>query len=674
MNKELRLSRSIADYLYNNQVKVSPIELYGTTKTKIKLGAKSYNFYFKLDDAGMLHYSIDNKKWSGPFSERKLFRLDPFVSFTKSKGTSKFGKSKLIKRTLYNIFTLGQHLSYGLEHSNKMLVKDFLNKFLKSNYDEGGGALFWLSSKGGKPCIYCYENGGIFDDNVNTEGDSFPPRVMGSYYADAYAAYCFARRYKETKNKKYLDACVSSLKYVKCTYERYPKNFVWYHHDFKNPAYLETIELIRNDIDVKEFMPLINQLREDFYEPINVLALRLHWLLARKKLHDVPNSKISSYIRRIMLHQKKEGLILDTNKEDYKEAYDLTYHQYSLACLASALQYSGNKRIKHIFLNGIEFSHSMLMPNGEVSYVGRGANNIYHLASAYYSFKFAAKHYGLKQSSSGLNDMINYLSSWQLDDKSLPVAMNMHPESRMGWNHCRTPYNALVAYLLYKASDIKVKIIKHEPNKIFLAKESRYFRFSNKKYGFAFFSGSSESYPLSGDMHKSGVAGTAYLGDERGSLTLILDRNLKQDLLVTDLPSFILDGKLHEPIGDAKLSYEGCTLKYKKDYGKMMFERNYTFNESKIVVKTMLTFKADTLVFSDGLVKMPTNEYFSFKNLTFRNDKTAIKISGDLKLDSHLNVSSNPRGNGRIYLFNKLDNYRFAKGEIFSYTYNISFS
>ncbi|MFH0797869.1 MAG: hypothetical protein V1906_00495, partial [Candidatus Woesearchaeota archaeon] len=166
MNKELRLSRSITDYLYRNQLKVSPIEVDGLTSAKVKLGDKSYTFHFKLDDANMLLYSVDNKKWFGPFEEQKLFRVDPFVAFTKSKGTSKFSKAKLIKRTLYNVFTLGQHLSHGLEHSNKMLVKDFLNKFIKSGADEGGGALFWFSFKGGKPHIYCYENGGIFDDNV----------------------------------------------------------------------------------------------------------------------------------------------------------------------------------------------------------------------------------------------------------------------------------------------------------------------------------------------------------------------------------------------------------------------------------------------------------------------------------------------------------------------------
>lgn len=552
--KYLKLCNSIVDFLYNNQVEIPEINLKDKHKIKFTKEGKSYEFYFKISNK-KLYYSIDKKNFKGPFNEGELFRLNPFKS-EKTERTITFNKFKLLKRLYYQTLTLTKHFILGgLSFENKKLFSEFITKLKRRKNDSlEGGILFYFTFKGDKPVLNCFENGGIFDNNINNEGNKLTPRVMGAYYADAYASYCFARKYLNTKKEKYLHACFRSLDYINRTYENYPKSIVWYHHDFKNPAYIETILLLKkNKIDVRNYENLIYKFRPNFYEPTNVFALRFYWRNLRKIFYKKENKlKLKRCYYRLKKDQTKDGLILDRNLEDYKEAFDLTYHQYSLACLAGGLKYKNDKNFKKIFLKGCKFSRSMLLPDGEVSYNGRAANNIYHLASAIYTFEFARNRYNFK--SEGLEEMFNYLVQWLNKDGSLPVCMNYYGKQRMAWNHCRTPYNALVAFLLYNAIDESLEKTNPIKNKFICNTKSRYTAFVNDNYFFAFFAGAKESYPLSGNSHKTGVAGIANFGTKNNkSKYLILDRLLSSKDLVTDLPTIYVNNKKYEPVSKGQI-------------------------------------------------------------------------------------------------------------------------
>src|SRR3989338_586924 len=149
--------------------------------------------------------------------------------------------------------------------------------------------------------------------------------------------------------------------------------------------------------------------------------------------------RINNCITILKKNQTKEGLIHDNNREDYKDAHDLTYHQYSLACLASSLNYINNRKVKEIFSKGIDFSSKIVLPNGEIAYNGRGANNIQYLASAIYAFKVASDILNDDKYKSLSYLMLNQLKKWQLHDGLIPIGMNKHLNRRMAWNHCLTP-------------------------------------------------------------------------------------------------------------------------------------------------------------------------------------------------------------------------------------------
>src|SRR3989338_744016 len=280
-NEYIKVAHKLTNFLFNSQIKLDRIEIrlkdfgdnifYG--KSDIRFTKKEkHTFHFFLNQKNELF--INNKRdistADGPYNTNEPFRLNPY-KIIKEKKIYNFNKTKLIKRVLHQIAIILKHTYY--EHLNY----------------------------------------------INAEGREYTPRCMGNFYADAYSAYCFAKIYLERKDKIYLNSCLLALNFINRTYENYPKDVVWYHHDFKNPAYIETVFLIKDyisDEEFKKYSSLIKRLREDFYEPINVFALRLHWRSARK-YHGFKDNmmRINNCINILKKNQTKEGLIHDNNKE-----------------------------------------------------------------------------------------------------------------------------------------------------------------------------------------------------------------------------------------------------------------------------------------------------------------------------------------------------------------------
>lgn len=669
-NKYLEVAHKSTSFLFNSQITFDKKEiklkqfsnniLYGKAQIEITKKEK-HNFYFFLTKNNKLFY---NKKRDiitaeGPYEINELFRLNPY-KIVKEKKIYDFNKIKLIKRVFHQILIILKHTYYEhLNHGNRKLIKDFLNKFKRQNLELSRGGILCKFQINNKLIIKCHDFGGIFDYHINAEGRKFSPRCMGNFYADAYSAYCFAQRYLKTKDKKYLNACTKALDFIYRTYENYPKDVVWYHHDFKNPAYIETIFLIKNHItseEFKKYSSLIKKLREDFYEPINVFALRLHWRSARKHYgFKDKKRRINNCIKILKKNQTKEGLIHDNNKEDYKDAHDLTYHQYSLACLASSFSYTNNKKVKEIFSKGIDFSSKILLPNGEIAYNGRGANNIQYLASAIYAFKVASDIFKDNKYKSYSYLMLNQLKKWQLPNGLIPIGMNKHLKQRMAWNHCLTPYNALTCYFLYKSSNNinQNKYIKEEIN---IMKDSGYALIKNKNYYFGFFSGCDKSYKWSDGTHITGIAGMTAIG-KKEPLNLILDMDITDNILVTDLPSFIINGKKEDFYGRGKIEYKENFLEYKRKLKNIYLLRRYYFENKNIKVKTRIKILNSCNLSCDGLIKFP-----EFKKGITIKQKKKTKV-----------VNSNPRGKGRIHLINTINNKDFKKNEIINYEYELFF-
>lgn len=685
-----RIYIPLVDYLLRNQVFIRDIALPNGKELKIRLKFTVLEdpFKFKLNfKEGKLFVLNPNDRMSGPFSENEEFYLDPYETVSQNFSYG-FSKLKLAKRLAYTTFSLLKHLSEGgLGYENRRLIKDVIAKFRKNkSKPTQGGLRFHYQAKEGKIYLICLDNGGIFDTKANGEGRKLPPRVMGAYYADAYSAYCFARRYLETKNKKYLAASLRAMEFVSRTYENYPKDIVWYHHDFKNPAYIETLAILKGHISQCQYDSLqktVAALRQDFYEPTNVYALRYHWRNARKYSGFPKERKIISCLKRLRKDQTKEGLIHDNNLEDYNDAHDLTYHQYSLACIAGGLQYEQNKLAKEIFKKGCLFSYNVLTFDGNLPYNGRGANNIYHLSSAIYAFEKAALIFGESKFRRSAKTMRDYLSKWQKKEGYFPTAMNPYINERMAWNHCHTPYNALTGYFMYKANDASKTALKdNNPKKasgLVVMDDSGYASYKNDNYSFTFFSGCAKSYPLSEGCHQTGYAGTAILSLNKGNTAmLLLDKYLKSGVLASDMPCYSINGKTIEQVGRGKIMQIGTNSFAYIQKGNILFKRTFTMKDNEIEICTTITAAKKIRISSEGQAVLPLSTDYGWKLDIKKNSvlqkKGGQKIlysMGGMNLTKIIEVTSNPLGKGKIIMYGKLKERIMNKGENIFYCYKI---
>jgi hypothetical protein len=653
------------DFLFDRQVILDRVRvnldlmedniLWGEFNCKVLRGDKEAS-KFLVGTKDNLVYIKQNNQIFGPF--KKYFRLEfgdfeysPMIENRPTKFMNLKRKLLFLSKRIY--FHSKSSISHLFQNDPGPLT-DFLKKFKKkTSLKNFGGVTFRVDSiKSNFIELKCFDEGGIFDDNNSNEGNYYPPQVMGEYYADAYSAYCFARRFLETNNKDYLDAAILALKFVKRTYKFYPAGIIWISRDFKNPSYIETLKLIKNHISLEIYnslWSLVSKLREDLYEPTNVYALRFHW-------HSIRNDSYDSIaINRLKRDQLFDGLIKDDNDNDYTDACDLAYHNYSLACLARGLSYNYNLVIKDIFLKGVDFSNKILTKNGEVSYNGRAANSIYHLASAIYAFEYASEIETSKSDEFRTNCelMFNYLSSFQTPKGNFPTAMNNCIKERAAWNHSSTPYNALVAYFLIHANDLHKSFTKKafSNKKIIL---DRYAVYSNNNYYLTFFSGCNRSYGWSGEMHYSGIAGICAFGI-KSSIVPCLDET--KNLFITDLPTLNFNNQIFSFYNQGKIIETKEGWSYKKETSLFLFKREYCFKEKEIEIFTEIYFKKDGFL-KGNLIQIPL--------LSSKNINLNIPYENSGEIDDILNS----RGKSKLLIYYPISKL-INKGEKINYIYSI---
>ncbi len=404
----------------------------------------------------------------------------------------------------------------------------------------------------------CYDRGGILDFHTNSEGDELPPQVMGTVYADAYAAWALAFAHQARPTPSSADAAHDAAEFLARVYPGYAASMTpMTHADFKNAGLLETLTLSGRDMEPSLRTTLeahARSLRADLYLPTNVYALRHHWRTAQSVggYGELSVRERRGLTRRVGRDLLDDGLIQDNNPgRFYFDSHDLTYHQYSLACLADSLRLADDEETRSILLAGVDFTIAMETPDGEVSYMGRGSNNVYHLASAISALRFAARLVGdadperAARYRRGARLALAYLSRAQRADGMLATAVNPEIERRMAWNHCHTPYNALSAYYLLRAATDEaalaadphaidpetVRLPMESPPACRLHASSGYLVVVTSGYYAVLFAGCERSYSWSSENHFTGAPGLAMIGiPGHGALHPILDG------VVTDHP------------------------------------------------------------------------------------------------------------------------------------------
>ena len=703
-DEEIQLSKNLADYK-NIPEKISVV---GVLNTRLLKGdSKYYTYYLLLTDDNKLYISL-TKNYDGavgPFAEEDFFR----TYFDKK--VSKLNQIRyplifrILTTTYYKVYDIG--LLRRIISKLRSIARERTNissKAAKSDKKISDGGVVWKVKKIGsnKILLSCYDRGGIFDHYINGEGLDIAPQVPGCYYAAAYSAYCFARRYEETGDSEFLNAAKLALEFTKRTYKKYiPLDLGLYHYDFKNPPYVETVEEILSkhltDSELKEYRTLYPLLKEEKnYEPTNVFALRYHYQGIKKHYFNVDNKKIvRKIVKRLKNDQTTDGLIQDNNGN--YDAADLTYHQYTLACLGRGLEYELNPEIKDIFLKGVNFSLSLLTPDGEVAYSGRGANNIYHCASAIYAFELAKeivddkKKAGQFKKASSL--VFDYLKKWQLNDGMLPSAMNRYASKRMGWHHCETPYNALTAYFIYRASDFVrsadvYKIPSDYADYSKLMRDTGYATVRTKNYYLTMFSGSPPSYRWSNGVYKEGIAGIAMLGiPGRGAMLPVLTDTQNSGSSSDNF--FIFNNKRNRSEylyqrGDLWIEDDDNRklINYIGKYPSCKITKSYNCLDNEVIISTTLDFFKRGIFSIYGLLRAPllTDGFKCYISgdkaivnlkdgygLCFDNLDASVDFEDEIKMGD---VTSNPRGLYRMAYRGFVKDMSVDKG----YKINIKYS
>ncbi len=481
-----------------------------------------------------------------------------------------------------------------------------------------------IDGAGGSVELEAYDRGGFFDDNLNAEGLSYPAQVPGNYYADAYAALVFAELWRLTGEKTWLEGSRLALEFVRRVYPQYaPASIVWHHSDFKNPAFHEAVEQVLAPAgalptdELAACRQLIARFTEDSYSPTNVFALRFHWHSARNRPEDGPAA--ARCLERLTQDQTADGLLHD-NIATYPDAHDLTYHQYSLACLAQGLEAADSPEAEALFLKGVRFSLRVVTPDGEVAYVGRGANNVYHAASAVLAFEAAAGRAADAAETAAMRRaarrVFERLERQARPDGLLPTAMNALAGRRAAWNHCATPYNALSASFLLKAARLAAAgagerpLPLDAPGHVDVMDEAGYAVLRSANLYAAVFGGCAESYAWSEGKHRTGVAGLAQFGvPGRGPLLPILDHpaGAAADPM-TDLP--VINGTAAYGRGAlAPVPGPVPAVLYRHAYGGATVERLYLlFDEQLLALTRVRPDRAGRPLSVNGLAALPVRD------------------------------------------------------------------
>lgn len=498
------------------------------------------------------------------------------------------------------------------------------------------GLTFVALEKDSRLRLTCLDDGGLFDMNLNTEGDSYPWQVPVGYYSTEYAAYVFAWLAHRTGDAAWRDAARQAFAFSLRNLKPYTA-ISFDHYEFK---LMPLLLLLRNfGAETVSDLPLnalLDNLRYDErnYEPVNVACMRIANLSLFDSLAPNPSYKkrAQMWLRTVMRNTTSQGQIQDNFKPASLHNHDLTYHQFSIACLKLALSsrpesWTGPLAdgIASAFEAGLAFSNALRRPDGHPSFMGRGCNNIYHIASYLYAASESV-------CPTRISDSLALLEAHDDLKQGWPSALNTARETRMGWNHCAIPYIGQSLFFLALTQDTLVSEKPPPSSRSSALKRGAFACFEHNGFHAVAYAGG-DSYFWSGGAHATGMAGLASLSYYGIPLLGALEYNAADGMWFTDIPI----GATTSPNGvfrhrlkqndDRQASITG-------PFGAVSYE----INESGFVLRVRLHRRKDA-------VATPL--------LSFRQDMATLKMESpqrarltlrdNLALNCDIEAESNPR-------------------------------
>ncbi|MEI8393467.1 MAG: hypothetical protein WCF85_01940 [Rhodospirillaceae bacterium] len=413
----------------------------------------------------------------------------------------------------------------------------------------------------------CSDDGAIYETHLTTRSQHYPSQVGTDLYTNSCAAALFRFMQERTGDAVWRRGLEGCARYFAALPAHPRQRLESDHREFDYGP----VRLALGAEAAARFAGWVD------YDPVNVYGLR--WF--NEALIGGEDRKRRAVILGVLeANQTADGLLRDNFSGNAAESTDLTYHQYALAMLCLGNARLREPRADRIIERALGYSLDQLLVNGEATYYGRGANNIYHLASLAAALCYGAGVLG-RDTGVALLSVLTRLEAFQDADGLWPTAMNRCDRDGMtGWHGSNCQYGALSAFLLAEgwqllAGDLHGAVRPLSPAGSATACH-QVLRADGQADGQAdgielALTGGGGPIPWSQGLHCSGFAGlTAFTFGGRNLLLTndgYTERN-KEMLLVADIPDQTpLDRrKLTRTDGGAELEITGPRLRGRYAY------------------------------------------------------------------------------------------------------------
>ncbi len=360
-----------------------------------------------------------------------------------------------------------------------------------------GIGLKLIEKKGEDAIIEVYDSGGIWDPV-----DKFVP---GDHYATTHFAFLGAIIYKHyRKEKEILENVKLAIEFhLRTSADEYYFGDYGYHWDFQNYAFLETFNLLKDDLLEHERVLWLNGLKKyienNRNRHTNWIAMRSYSALMRYFVFHSIVDKLRFYCRlsRVYKARKKDGCY-----DDFPNmSRPIQYHVFTVALLHRIYLLKPTKKLKRKIISGIDYFLKFVDPEGCFNYFGRGQEQIFGYGLALYVLEAGQQLDPEQRSKHAIqrNKIWKYLYQFKTTDH-FPLVLNSHKdEEKFGWYdyHHTTVYNAFLGAWLGLSALLNNKDERKTEQKIksnfCYNKPSRTIIVSNEEY-FIAFSGGMKSY------------------------------------------------------------------------------------------------------------------------------------------------------------------------------------
>lgn len=424
----------------------------------------------------------------------------------------KFDRTLSLNRLKSKVISVGSDLfSYG-----RLLKSERPNKV---DLSKSAGVTFVVRIVKGRTMLCCMDYGGIYDSIVGSEGEELNEQVCYDLYATQYALAVFSL-YKDLGLENSYEAALHFC-------ERYHlegpiKRQFFRHIEFRNHALINTRDLGANAIAV-------DNVYFHRYDPINVLCLRIN-MLSNLKIRGLLNTRLHLHylwcIRRVS-RNLSNGHLQDNFRSLELASNGLSYHFFGLACLIDGAEFLSTSLLQKIQTAAV-FSADSVASNGDVAYLGRGANGIYHWASAIFFFYKCHSVFQIEMFKECAELILHRYENLLRKNGLSTCLSGSNPRHRFSWNQAMSSYIAQSAYFLAKCEGIRPR--KHilpncqklYPTHAFVRANDVYFCLAESR----------DFRPWSGGTHISNIGGLAYLSICNEPFLLHLDCDVHNNLLV----------------------------------------------------------------------------------------------------------------------------------------------